>query len=213
VESGGQLLGQGIDPPPVPDTGILAIALTLGGVVITVQGFETVRYLGDEFDAETRVWASRAAQAIAASIYVGFVLVATPLMGLGTSDGADATLIDITERVAPLLVIPLVISATLSQFSAATADTVAARENLHRQFSHALRGSRAYAVSGIVAVAMILTIPTFTIVTVASRAFAAYYCLQCIVAMRTARSRWSHGGFAALALVMALIALFAKPVG
>ncbi len=60
---------------------------------------------------------------------------------------------------------------------------------------------------------MILTIPTFTIVTIASRAFAAYYCLQCIVAMRTARSRTSLGGFAALALVMALITLFAQPVG
>jgi len=213
VESSGQLLGEGINLPPVPDSSIVAIALTLGGVVITVQGFETVRYLGDQFDAESRVWASRVAQAVATSIYVGFVLVATPLMGLGTPDGADSTLVDITERVAPLLVIPLVVSATLSQFSAATADTVAARENLHRQFPKALAGSRAYALSGIAAIAMILTIPTFTIVTIASRAFAAYYCLQCVVAMRTAPSRPASAGFAVLATLMALITLFAKPVG
>ncbi len=213
VESGGQLLGEGINLAPVPDSSVVAIALTLGGVVITVQGFETVRYLGDLFDAETRVWASRVAQAVAASIYVGFVLVATPLMGLGTPDGADSTLVDITERVAPLLVIPLVVSATLSQFSAATADTVAARENLHRQFPEVLGGSRAYALSGIAAITMILTVPTFTIVTIASRAFAAYYCLQCVVAMRTARSRAAFAGFAALATLMALITLFATPVG
>ncbi len=213
VESGGQLLGEGLSTPPIPDSSVTAILLTLGGIVITVQGFETVRFLGDEFDAETRVWASRLAQAVAASIYVGFVLVATPLMGLGTPDGADTTLIDITERVAPLLVIPLVISATLSQFSAATADTVAARENLHRQFPESLRGSRAYVLSGIAAIAMILTIPTFTIIAIASRAFAAYYSLQCIVAMRTARSVSARAGFAALALLMALIALFAEPVG
>ena len=37
----------------------------LGGIVITVQGFETVRYLGDEFDAQTRIWASRVAQLVA----------------------------------------------------------------------------------------------------------------------------------------------------
>ena len=53
------------------------------GIVITVQGFETVRYLGDEYDGPTRGWASRLAQLISASIYIGFVAVATPAMGLG----------------------------------------------------------------------------------------------------------------------------------
>lgn len=49
--------------------------------MITVQGFETVQYLGDRYDAETRVWASRLAQLVTASIYLGFVAVATPVMG------------------------------------------------------------------------------------------------------------------------------------
>ena len=185
----------------------------LGGIVITVQGFETVRYLGDEYDAPTRIWASRVAQAVAASIYVGFIIVATPLMGLGTGAGPDSTLLDITERVAPLLALPLVACATLSQFSAATADTVAARENLHAQFPRLLRGGRAYVLSGVAAIAMIWTIPTFTIVTIASRAFAAYYCLQCVLALRTARSTRARTGFATLAAAMALITLFAQPVG
>ena len=89
--------------PPVPDVGALQTMLILGGIVITVQGFETVRYLGAEYDAETRVWASRLAQLIAASIYLGFVAVATPVMGLGTAAGADSTLLSITERAAPFL--------------------------------------------------------------------------------------------------------------
>ncbi len=76
--------------------------------MITVQGFETVRYLADDYDGPTRIRASRVAQVAAGSIYLGFVLVATPFMGLGTSAGADSTLIDITERAAPLLVLPLV---------------------------------------------------------------------------------------------------------
>ncbi len=58
-------------------------------MLICVQGFETVRYLGNEYYRPTRIWASRVAQAVAASIYLGFVVVATPLMGLGTDAGAD----------------------------------------------------------------------------------------------------------------------------
>ncbi len=212
-ESAGQVLGEGLELPPIPSTGVGQTLLMLGGIVITVQGFETVRYLADEYDAPTRIWASRVAQAVAASIYVGFTIVATPLMGLGTADGADTTLLDITERTAPLLALPLVVCAILSQFSAATADTVAARENLHAQFPKLMRGARAYVLSGVAAIAMIWTIPTLTIVTIASRSFAAYYCLQCVLALRTARSVRSRAGFATLALVMALITLFAQPVG
>ena len=212
-EGAGRLFGGGIELPPVPDSGVGETMLMLGGIVIAVQGFETVRYLGDEYDAPTRIWASRAAQAIAASIYIGFLVVTTPLMGLGTAAGTDASLLEITERVAPVLAFPLVICATLSQFSAGTADTVAARENLRAQFPRVLGGSRAYVVSGVAAAVMIWTIPTLTIVTIASRAFAAYYCLQCVLALRTSGSFWPRAGFAVLATAMALITLFAQPVG
>lgn len=90
---------------------------------------------------------------------------------------------------------------------------MAARENLHVQFPKLMRGARAYVASGVAAIAMIWTIPTFTIVVLASRAFAAYYCLQCVLAVRTASSVRGRVGFGALAAVMALITLFAEPVG
>ena len=182
----GDLLGSGIHLPPGGNSGIGKTLLLLGGLVITVQGFETVRYLADEYDAPTRIWASRVAQLVAASIYIGFVIVATPLMGLGTHAGVDETLIDITERVAPLLTLPLVLCAVLSQLSAATADTAAASGNLHEHATPLLAGHRAYLFSGVAAVALILTIPTLTIVMIASRAFAAYYGIQCVVAARSA---------------------------
>ena len=73
VHDGRAQLGDGLRLPPVPDTGLGSVLLVLGGIVITVQGFETVRYLGEEFDTESRVWASRVAQLVAASIYIGFV--------------------------------------------------------------------------------------------------------------------------------------------
>ena len=209
----GDLFGGGLAFPPVPGMGLLDILLVLGGVVITVQGFETVRYLADEYDRETRIWACRLSQLVATAIYVGFVAVATPVMGLGTSDGADETLLDITGRVVPLLSLPLVIAAVLSQFSAATADTVAADGNLNRLFSKAMEGSRSFAVTGVGAILLIWIAPTFTIIAVASRAFAAYYALQCVVALRTSEGAAAKLGYGILAAILTAITLLAQPAG
>ncbi len=206
-------LSGGLELPPVPDRGIGEVLLVLGGIVITVQGFETVRYLASEFDAQTRIWASRFSQLIATSIYVGFVIVATPLMGLGTEAGADEDLLQITERVAPFLLIPLVLSAVLSQFSAATADTVAAVGNLRGLFTRSMSGRTPYLLSGIAAIILCWTVDTLVIIAIASRAFAAYYCLQALIAMRTSEGPARRVGYGALAAVMAAITLLAQPAG
>jgi hypothetical protein len=213
ITDGLDLLGPGIELPPVPDRGLSEILLVLGGIVITVQGFETIRYLGEEYDASTRIWASRFAQLVATFIYVGFVVVATPLMGLGTEAGVDHDLLDITERVAPLLALPLVLSAILSQLSAATADTVAAAGNLHSLYRVRMRRRRPYLLSGAAAILMIWLIPTFTIIAIASRAFAAYYCLQCAIAVLTSRGVLRRLFYGFLAIILAAITLLAQPVG
>ena len=206
------LLGGGLTLPPVPDRGLAEILLVLGGIVITVQGFETVRYLTDEYDAQTRIWASRIAQLVAGSIYIGFVLVATPLLGLGTDAGPDKDLLDITERVAPFLALPLVLSAVFSQFSAATADTVAAAGNL-RGLIDWMTSSRAYLLSGITAIILCWTVDTFVIIAIASRAFAAYYCLQALIALRSSEGIVRRILYGLLALVLLAITLLAQPVG
>ncbi len=212
VEDGRALLGDGLRLPPVPDTGLVNVLLVLGGIVITVQGFETVRYLGHEFGTETRVRASRVAQLVAASIYVGIVAVATPVMGIGTPAGADNTLLDITGRVAPLLALPLALSAVLSQLSAAVADTAAADGNL-RALSTWTHGPRSYLAIGVAAILLAATVPTYTIVAVASRAFAAYYALQAVLALRTSRGLSRRLGYGALAVVMAAVVVLARPAG
>ncbi|MEO8160237.1 MAG: hypothetical protein ABI588_02370 [Arenimonas sp.] len=206
-------IGSGLASPPVPDRSLAQILLVLGGIVITVQGFETVRYLADEYDRETRILASRLSQLIATLVYVGFVLVATPAMGLGTPDGPDRTLIDITERVAPLFTIPVVITAVLSQFSAATADSVAANGNLHLLIGKQLGRHAAFLLIGIAAIVLVWTVPTLAIVTLASRAFAAYYAIQCVVAMRSSDRPAAKSGFGLLAIVLLLITLLAEPAG
>ena len=212
VKDGAAVAGGDLSLPPVPDESLWHVLLVLGGIVITVQGFETVRYLGDEYDAPTRIWASRVAQVAAATIYVGIVVVATPFMGLGTSAGADSTLLDITRRASPLLVLPLVISAVLSQLSAAIADTASADGNLRGLWSW-MKGPRPFVVSGIAAVALAATVPTYTIVAVASRAFAAYYALLAVVALRTSSSLPRKIGYGALAVLMLAIAALAEPAG
>ena len=204
--------GQGFSLPPVPSHSMLTTLLVLGGIVITVQGFETVRFLGDTFDGPTRIWASRVAQLVAATIYVGFVAAATPAMGLGTSAGGDRTLLDITDRIAPILALPLALSAVLSQFSAAVADTAAADGNL-RGLSARMKGGWPYLISGVAAAVLAATVATYTIVAIASRAFAAYYACQAAIALRTSHGAPSKIGYGALTALMAVVALFALPAG
>ncbi len=105
------------------------------------------------------------------------------------------------------------ITALLSQFSAATADTAAAEGNFHRLFGDRLRGARAYNLTGIAAISMIWFIPLFTLITIASRAFAAYYAVQCVVALRTSERVPAKLGYGLLGLLLAAIALFARPAG
>lgn len=205
------LIGEGSLPlPPIPETDPWMILLILGGTVITVQGFETVRFLKSHYDASTRIRASRIAQLVAAGIYVAFVIVATPVMGLGTAAGADDTLLTITARAAPWLILPLVLSAILSQFSAAIADVSAADGNL-RGFGRWFSGPRPYLITGVLAIALISTLPLLVLVTVASRAFAAYYAIEAIIAYRTSAGWWRKAGFGIIAALMAAITLLALP--
>lgn len=208
----GRLAGDGVEIAPVPDdVGTLRALLVLGGIVITVQGFETVRFLGDEFDARTRIAASRVAQLVAAAVYLLLVAVATPLMGSATGGSPDPDLLAFVERVAGALAIPVVVCAVLSQFSAATADTVAADGNVRVLPGVHVSSRTVFLGVGAAAVALAATIPTFTLVAVASRAFAAYYGLKAYVAMRTATSARERASFGALATLMALIAVLALP--
>lgn len=207
------LVGDGRLPlPPMPAFSLGKALAVLGGLVITVQGFETIRYLGSEYNGPTRICASRLAQVIATVVYVGFVAVATPVMGLGTSEGPDSTLLDMTMRVTPLLTLPLVLAAVFSQLSAAIADTAAAEGNLHG-LSAWMRHPRPYLISGAAAIALAATVPTFTIVAVASRAFAAYYGLQAVLALRTTDGKARKAGFGLLATLMFAITALAQPVG
>ncbi len=213
LSDGQELLGGGLSLPPVPDRKLADVLLILGGIVITVQGFETVRYLTEEYDRRTRILACRLSQLISSSVYIGFVAVATPMMGLGTGDGADVTLLDIAERLLPVLAVAVVVTAILSQFSAAVADTIAAHGNLARYLPGTMEGPLPYLASGVAAILLVWLVPIFTLIVVASRAFAAYYALQCVVAVRTSDGIAPRLGFGVMGAILAAVALLAEPAG
>ncbi|MGB5809577.1 MAG: hypothetical protein WBG86_03545, partial [Polyangiales bacterium] len=71
---------EGLPRLAVPDRTLWSSLRIVAGTLIVVQGFETTRYLGDSYDAETRVQASRWSQVIAAAVYVPFVALAMPLV-------------------------------------------------------------------------------------------------------------------------------------
>ena len=99
----------------------------LAGTLIVVQGFETTRYLGEIYDAPTRIDGSRWAQIIATAVYLVFVGFALPIVYNLHGQYDDNSLIQLAGFAAGILVIPLVIAAALCQFSAAVADTLGAR--------------------------------------------------------------------------------------
>ncbi len=198
--------------PVLPKQDLWTVLTVLGGTLIVVQGFETSRYLGSEFDRELRVWSCRSSQIVSTVVYVLFVAVATPLMHFLGDQVEDNGLLMLAQRASVLLPIPLVIAAVLSQFSAAVADVVAGGGNVAESTQGRVDARRAYVL--ICGIAVVLAFAsTLTILSFASRAFAFYYFLQCLVAISVSKSTAQKAGISLLAAVLAFITLFAIPAG
>ncbi|MEQ8696365.1 MAG: hypothetical protein RLT05_07370 [Bauldia litoralis] len=194
-------------------------SLTVGlGLLVTVQGFETSRYLGAAYDARMRVRTMRRAQYIASAIYVVYILLVALAFPAEKVDVSETAIIKIAAVVAPILPALLIAAALASQFSAAVADT-SGGGGLAEELSRAGLPSRvAYLLIAIVAIALVWAADVFQIIAFASRAFAVYYALQSTLAACLAWRRPGgrrpglaafHGAFALFALV---IAVFGAPV-
>ena len=198
--------------PVFPKQDLWTVLTVLGGTLIVVQGFETSRYLGSEFDAELRVRSCRSSQIVSTIIYVLFVAVATPLMHFLGNQVQDNGLLLLAAKASVLLPIPLVIAAVLSQFSAAVADVVAGGGNVAESTQGRVDDRHAYVL--ICGIAVVLAFAsTLTILSFASRAFAFYYFLQCLVAISVSKSTAQKVAIGLLAAAFAFITLFAVPVG
>jgi hypothetical protein len=206
------LKGPGIQLPKMPDHSWWQILTLVGGTLIVVQGFETSRYLAEEFDTETRIRSCRLSQIVSTGVYIIFIFLAIPLMHFLGAKVEDNALIMLAGKASSLLPVPLIIAAVLSQFSAAVADTIGGGGNMVEATKQHVDSRHAYLVICGIAV-IVASFSTLTVLALASRAFAFYYTLQCLVAFNVSKNPTQKFGIALVAVTLGFITLFAVPAG
>ena len=191
-------------------------ALTLiFGLIVTVQGFETSRYLGHSYDAKTRIRSMRLAQNLSAVIYMVYIVLLAYVFAPGTMALNETSIIDMMQIVAPILPLLLVAAALSAQFSAAVADTSGSGGLIAEVSGNRISPRLAYAVLVVFGLFLTWTSNIFEIIAYASRAFAAYYAIQAGIAATSAwlgRDLPRFAVFAPLAVLGAVIAAFGQPV-
>jgi len=199
--------------PAMPERSTWEMVTIVAGTLIVVQGFETTRYLGRQFDAWTRVLASRYSQYLSLTVYVVFVALALPVVNILHGDYEGNSLILLAAEVSVLLVTPLIVAAALSQFSAAVADTLAAAENMSEATHNRVKQRWGYVMVGSIAIMLAWSGSIFEIIALASRAFALYYFLQCIVGFIVSESQFERGRCVLVGLALLFVLIFAVPAG
>ncbi|MAZ16103.1 MAG: hypothetical protein CL535_07195 [Ahrensia sp.] len=191
-------------------------AVTLAfGLIVTVQGFETSRYLGEEYDPPTRIRSMRLAQGVSTVIYMIYVVLIAYVFQRSELKMSETAIVDMMQFIAPVLPALLVVAALTAQMSAAVADT-SGTGGLFAELSGERIGPRVgYLIIVLAGVTLTWIADVYEIIAYASRAFALYYGLQAAIALTTARRR-KHpvlhaAGFLALALLAAAIVLFGQP--
>jgi len=211
----GAVAGQGslqFDAPEV--TGWASFTL-MAGLIVTVQGFETTRYLGATYDAQMRIRSMRLAQIISTCIYCLYIVLLTYAFESSTVSLDETAIIDLMQIVAPILPLLLVVAALSVQFSAAIADTSGSGGLIAEVTKGAVPTRVAYALLVGVGVLLTWTADIFEIISYASRAFALYYAIQGGIAALRARHSHNHASavlYAGVALLGVVIALFGSSV-
>lgn len=167
-----------IEPASVP---------MLLGLLITVQGFETSRYLGSSYPAEVRIRTMRHAQWIASAIYLAFIALLTPFLSRAAQTEGVAGILDIMEVIAPALGGLVLAGALASQLSAAVADSIGSGGLVNEVSQRRISVQAAFALAGLLAVAVVWLTDPFEVVALSSRAFALFYALQCGLALAVGR--------------------------
>jgi hypothetical protein len=210
----GNVLGGNLMLNPVKGQGWELVALAFG-LLITVQGFETSRYLGKHYSAAERIRSMRLAQGVTTTIYMVYILLIAYDFDIAGRKLTETSIIDMMRLVAPILPALLVVAALSAQFSAAIADTSGAG-GLFTELTHNRIGAHhGYAILVGVGLALTWTSDVFLIISYASRAFAIYYSLQASIASVAAYKRGGHrrqaAQFALLAGFGVFIAIFGRP--
>ena len=195
-----------LNPPLVGGWSGVTLAF---GLIVTVQGFETSRYLGAEYDARTRIASMRLAQWIASAIYLAYIVLLAYVFRSGEFALTETAIIDMMVVVAPILPMLLVAAALSAQFSAAVADTSGSGGLIAELTRNRISPRHAYALLSVVGLILTWSSDIFAIIAYASRAFALYYALQSLIAMLAAwknradrRLAFLSGGLAVLGFLV-----------
>jgi len=173
--------------PPGIERSMVDTLRVLAGMLLVVQGFETSRYLGAEYDANTRIRSMRLSQILAGGIYLIFAFLILPLIGFLLTNHPDETaIIDLSNHVSVVLPLMLIVAATMSQFSAAIADTLGGGGILAEESQGKISAKTGYLLIVIAAIYLVWNANVFEIVAIASRAFGVYYFTQSVIAIRIA---------------------------
>ena len=208
------IAGQLVGAAP-QQTGWSAITLAFG-LIVTVQGFETSRYLGAEYNSQTRIQSMKWAQWISSAIYMIYILLLAYVFEPGQLKISETAIVELMAIVAPILPALLVAAALAAQFSAAVADT-SGSGGLIVELTNARASARmGYALLTAIGLTLTWTANVFEIITYASRAFAFYYMLQSGIAAARAWGRPNQSGQCALFIFLAilglLIVVFGTPI-
>ena len=192
-------------------------AIALGfGLIVTVQGFEASRYLGNTYTAGLRIRSMKAAQVISTIIYISYIVLLTYAFDTQEYGLNETAIIDMMALVAPILPALLVVAALSAQFSAAVADTSGTGGLLNELSRSKVSTRQAYALLVVAGLMITWFVNLFDIIAYASRAFALYYGIQAAIAMHAAR-RTGVGGlrvgfYASLAVLGVLMAVLGATV-
>ena len=185
------------------------------GLIITVQGFETSRYLREAYSADTRIRTMRRAQWLSTAIYLAYVAFAGLDFAATSLPLKETAIIGMMQPIATVLPILLVVAALAAQFSAAVADTNGCGGLTQEMSGGRLSSRLAYVALAALALGLTWAADIYQIISYASRGFAVYYAFQCAIATRLssdeAGSPWRTAGFALLTVLLAMAAILGIP--
>jgi hypothetical protein len=201
-----------INPPRL--TGWPGITLAFG-LIVTVQGFETSRYLAAEYSAETRIRSMRIAQFLSAAIYMIYIGLLAFLFPPKTVPLNETAIIDMMGIVTPILPVLLIAAALSAQFSAAVADTNGSGGLIAELSRDRISPRVGYTLLVATGLLLTWTADVFEIISYASRAFALYYALQSAIAASVAWHQPGRRGrsflYMALTILGAAVTIFGTP--
>jgi hypothetical protein len=181
-------------------------AVTLvAGLLVTVQGFETSRYLGDTYSAKIRIESMKLAQWVSSAIYMIYIVLLSYVFDVGNVIMSETAIIDMMAIVAPILPLLLIVAAISAQFSAAVADTGGSGGLIAELTRGRVAPQTGYAILVAIGLGLTWMMSVFEIISYASRAFALYYALQAFIAANGVWLERRAGGKAAAFTLLGLL--------